>query len=105
MQAWCLRGAGAASLLPVLSLSAVRKISALWAWSGIWEKDQESTEHRGTKNMLGQNRQGLGKYLIPDPAPEAWVEVLVEATTAADTCLVFGNGLSATPNADLTDSG
>lgn len=84
------------------------------AWSETLEKDQESTvlEHRGSKNVPGWNRQGLGKhrfhlarYLIPDPAPEAWVEVLVEATTAADTCLGFGNGLSAIPNADLTDSG
>lgn len=32
------------------------------------------------------------------------MEILVEVTAAADTCLVFGNELSAILNIDLTDS-
>lgn len=81
----------------------------------IWnpgEEDQKNpTEHRGSKNVLGLNRKGVGKHcfhlarhLISVTDREARVEILVEVTAAADTCLVFGNELSAILNIDLANS-
>lgn len=55
-------------------------------------RDQKNPiEHRGSKNVLGPNRV-VDKHC------------LVEVTAAADTCLVFGNELSAILNIDFTSS-